>query len=184
LPQPAHCSVAWRKRMASHRRRRTSFSGQFAGRLIEMLESPAYRTLSLSAHRVLSRIEVEFGHHGGQDNGKLPVTFDQLAEYGIDRASIAPAIRELEALGFIEVTERGCAGNADLRRPNKFRLTYRGAVGVLSDGTHEWRRIATLDEAKAIATLARRASKRRLHRVRNQKASAGSSTIFSKEILT
>jgi len=41
---------------------RNSYSGQFAGRLIEMLESPAYRALSLAAHRVLSRIEVELGH--------------------------------------------------------------------------------------------------------------------------
>jgi hypothetical protein len=176
--------MARRKLMASRRRRRTPYSGQFAGRLVEMLESPAYRTLSLSAHRILSRIEIELGHHGGLENGKLPVTFDQFVEYGIDRASIAPAIRELEGLGFIEVTERGCAGNADFRRPNKFRLTYRGAEGVLSDGTHEWRRIVTLDEAIAIAVVARKASNRSLHRVRKQKASAGFSAIPSRGILT
>ena len=56
------------------RSRRNRISGQFIARLVEMHESPAYRVLSLSAHRALSRIEVEFGHHGGQDNGKLPVT--------------------------------------------------------------------------------------------------------------
>jgi hypothetical protein len=32
---------------------------------------------------------------------------------------------ELVALGFIEITERGRAGNAEWRSPNKFRLTYR-----------------------------------------------------------
>jgi hypothetical protein len=60
-------------------RRKNAIFGQFAARLIEMMESPAYRVLSLSAHRVLSRIEVEYAHHGGQDNGKLPVTFDDFA---------------------------------------------------------------------------------------------------------
>jgi hypothetical protein len=47
-------------------RRKNAIFGQFAARLIEMMESPAYRVLSLSAHRVLSRIEVEYAHHGGQ----------------------------------------------------------------------------------------------------------------------
>jgi hypothetical protein len=47
------------------RRRRTSIGEQFSARLVRMLESPAYRALSLSAHRVLSRIEVELAHHGG-----------------------------------------------------------------------------------------------------------------------
>jgi DNA-binding transcriptional MocR family regulator len=161
------------------RRRLTAYSGSFAGRLLEMLESPAYRVLSLSAHRVLSRIEIEFLHHAGTENGRLPVTFDQFVEYGIDRASIAPAIRELEALGFVEVTERGVAGNADSRRPNLFRLTYRNSDGVLSDGTHEWRRIRTDVEAKAVADAARRAATQRPYRVQKQNPSAGFSTITS-----
>jgi hypothetical protein len=54
--------------------RRTRIGGQFAACLIEMLESPAYRVLSLSARRVLDRIDIELGHHGGNDNGRLPVT--------------------------------------------------------------------------------------------------------------
>ena len=51
------------------RQRRTQIGGQFAPRLIEMLESPAYRALSLSGHRILDRIEIEMAHHGGTDNG-------------------------------------------------------------------------------------------------------------------
>ena len=57
------------------RRRKTTIGGQFAPRLIEMLESPAYRALSLSGHRALARLEIELGHHGGTDNGRLPVTY-------------------------------------------------------------------------------------------------------------
>ena len=47
-----------------------------------MLESPAYRVLSLSAHRVLARLEIEIGHHGGHDNGKLQVTYESFVQYG------------------------------------------------------------------------------------------------------
>jgi len=39
-------------------------SGQFAARLIEMMESPAYRVLSLSAHRVLDRERAGRADHG------------------------------------------------------------------------------------------------------------------------
>ncbi len=95
--------------------RRSRIGGQFAWRLIEMLESPAYRALSLSAHRVLARLEIELAHHGGNDNGALPCTYDDFVHFGIDRDSIAPAIRECETLGFIEITERGQAGNSEFR---------------------------------------------------------------------
>src|SRR5215207_7363883 len=95
------------------RERRTKIGGQFAPRLIEMLEAPAYRVLSLSSRRVLDRIEIEMGHHGGTDNGRLPVTFDDFRRYGIDRHCIAPAIREAIALKFIEITQEGRAGNAE-----------------------------------------------------------------------
>jgi hypothetical protein len=140
--------------MAKHNK----ISGQFAARLIEMMESPAYRVLSLSAHRALSRIEVEWAHHGGQDNGRLPVTFDDFAKYGVHRAAIGPALAELEALGFVVITEKGkMARAADYRRPNKFLLTSRPAnKGV--DPLHKWRRFKTMQEAEAVAEVARKSS--------------------------
>jgi hypothetical protein len=138
------------------RNRRNKISGQFSAHLVEMLESPPHRVLSLSARRVLDRIEIEHAHHGGNDNGKLPVTFNQFHEYGIHRHSIAPGIREVEALGFLVVTVKGRAGNAEHRAANLFRLTYRHADGLPGDGTHEWRRITTMDEAVKIADTARK----------------------------
>jgi hypothetical protein len=136
--------------------RRTRIGGQFAPRLIEMLESPAYRALSLSAHRVLNRIEVELAHHGGTNNGKLVVTYENFADYGVSRHAIAPAIREVVALGFVEIAERGRAGNAEYRTPNKYRLTYRHAKGLPGDGTHEWRKTADdVAVAEEIAKTAR-----------------------------
>ncbi len=135
---------------------RNSISEAWAARSIEMLESPAYRALSLSAHRALSRIEIEFAHHGGQDNGKLPVTYDNFFEYGIRRSSIGPALAELEALGFIEITEHGkMARAAEYRRPNKFLLMSRPKQkGV--EAVHKWRQFKTAQEAQAALDADRR----------------------------
>ena len=136
-------------------RRSGTIGGQFAPRLIEMLEAPAWRVASLSARRVIERIEIEHGRHGGNDNGRLIVTYDDFESYGIDRHAIAPAIREAEALGFIEITERGRAGNAKWRAPNTFGLTFCPSKRGRSDSTHEWRRITTIEAAEAIAKTAR-----------------------------
>jgi hypothetical protein len=118
-----------------------------------MIESPAWSVLSLSARRVLDRIEIEHAHHGGNDNGRLPVTYDDFECYGIHRHSIAAAIREILALGFAEIAERGRAGNAESRSPHKFRLTY-FRVGR-APATNEWQRIKTVEEAQALARAAR-----------------------------
>ena len=134
-------------------RRRNRIAGQFSARTIEMMELPAFEVLSLAGHRILARLEIEMAHHGGADNGKLPVTFDQFAEYGIHRHAIAPGLREVCALGFVEITEQGRAGNAEWRRPNLFRLTYR-PVGNAKP-TEEWRRITGTKDAKIIALKAR-----------------------------
>ncbi len=153
---------------AAHQDRR-----EFAPRLIEMLESPAYRVLSLSARRALDRIEIEMAHHGGTDNGKLPVTFDDFQGYGIHRQAIAPAIRELVALGFVEITRQGCAGNAEHRSPNLYRLTARPAQGYSGGGAHEWSKVASIEAAGALAQAARAAKPTREWRVRKAKASSG-----------
>ncbi len=125
-------------------------------RPIELMESPAYRVLTLSAHRALSRIEVEYSHHAGQDNGKLPVTFDDFADYGVHRTAIGPALAELEALGFIKITEHGkMARAAEYRSANKFLLMARppGKNGIVTHGG--WSRFKTMGEAEAAAVEAR-----------------------------
>jgi hypothetical protein len=164
-------------------KRRNRISGQWSPRLIEMLESPAYRVLSLSAHRVISRVEVELAHHGGNDNGRLPVPVNDFVDYGVDRASVAPAIREAEALGFIRVTQRGRGGNADHRTPNLFYLTFApGRESRAQPPSHDWRKIETVEEAVQIARAARAAKdfnaveqgiKRWRRRQRKQNAGAG-----------
>jgi hypothetical protein len=121
-----------------------------------MKESPAWKALTLSARRVLDRIEIEFGEHKGkpEENGALVVTYENFIAYGINRAEIGPAVRELVALGFIRITRAGVAGNADQRQSTMFLLTYQpnGSAQYVEDG---WKRIQTDEEAKAIAKAAR-----------------------------
>lgn len=157
------------------RNRKTKIGEQFTPRLIRMLKSPAYRALSLSAHRVLSRIEIELAHHGGTDNGRLPVTYNDFVQYGIDRHAIRPAILEACALGFLEITEVGRAGNAEFRCPNKFRLTY--AYSSNMTPSHEWQHVETDEQAAVLAHAARQSAK---HPKKNRNP-VGEKTSFSEE---
>jgi DNA-binding transcriptional MocR family regulator len=111
----------------------------------------------VSAHRVISRIEIEHASHGGSANGNLPVTKQNFMDYGIHHDAVAPAIREAEALGFIRM-KRGRGGNAEHRQPNRFFLTFALGNGPRAlTPTHDWRKIKTLEEAEAIAERARAA---------------------------
>lgn len=104
-------------------------------------------------------MEIEFAEHAGEgavrgnENGKLPVTYADFERYGVHHDAVAPAVREAVALGFLEVTEVGRAGNAEYRTPSKYRLTYRHTKHA--EPTHEWRRIKTPEEAASIAKAAR-----------------------------
>jgi hypothetical protein len=144
----------------SKRHRNQAISGAWSGHLIEMLNSTPWRVLSLSARLILDRIEIEHRNHGARENGRLIVTQLQFVKYGLNKKCIAPALRELVALGFSEITEAGEAGLGGNRRPNRFRLTYMPHDTRPGDGTHEWRRYAslTLAEAAKVAATARKAT--------------------------
>ena len=118
------------------------------------------RVLSQAAIRVMHRIEIEHMAHGGAENGRLIVTYDQFEEYGVYCHAISPALRELVALGFLEVTEKGCGGNANHRRANRFRLTYVN-MNSRAAPTHEWRKIETIEIAERLAGDARGEKDRR-----------------------
>jgi hypothetical protein len=150
---------------------------QFVMHTIEMLESAAYRALSVSGHRVLARIEIEHGHHGGKENGRLPVTFDDFEDYGISPKSVAPALREVQALGFVSLTTQGRPSKSDFgRHPNCFGLTYiRGPAPKYAEPTHEWKQHQTPEDALRVARDARAAKDERAvarSRARSKKSCA------------
>jgi DNA-binding transcriptional MocR family regulator len=121
-----------------------------------LIKSPAYRVLSRAAHLAMSRIEIEQRHHGGRDNGRLPVTFQDFVDYGIHHSSVTPALRELEAVGIIRVTQRGRAGNAEHRSPNLFFLTFANERdGTKAPPPHDWRKVETIEQAEQLVSAAR-----------------------------
>jgi len=135
------------------RRQSNSISGQWVAYRIDMIESAAFKVLSLSGRRVLNRLEIEHAAHGGQENGHLPATYTDFELYGIHRHAIGSAIRENVALGFLEITEIGRAGNAEFRRSNRFRLTYLATKSAAP--TDEWRTINNIEDAERLARVAR-----------------------------
>jgi hypothetical protein len=157
-----------------HRRRPNSIGGQFAAHLIDMIESPAWRALSLSARRCLERIEIEMAHHGGRSNGELPVTYRDFVAYGVPKAMVKPALAELTALGFIEMTPGHASQYPEYGRAARFRLLYRSGIdGPLEE--HRWKRLKTNVEAKLAARGARASAMRKRH----TKASANASPYGS-----
>jgi hypothetical protein len=135
----------------------------------EMIEGAAFRSLSASGFKVLLLLGTVWARHGGPGaniNGKIVASYERFAKFwGMDKHSVAMALRELVALGFIE-RKKGSAGNADARESNAFRLTYLPAEGVPGTGSHDWRKFATGDQAEAVRTEARGASVDDARRIR------------------
>ncbi len=115
-----------------------------------MLDSPAYWALKPIEALMLDVLAIEHMRHGGAENGRLVVTRRQFQKRGIPMKAIAPGLRALEALGFIEITERGAAGIGKHAQAHRFRLTY-----VQPNPTDEWRKIHDPAYAKAVAEAAR-----------------------------
>jgi hypothetical protein len=124
-----------------------------------MLDGVAYWALKPIERTVLAVIEIEHMRHGGVENGRLIVTRRQFERRGIRKDAIAPSIRALEALGFIEL-DRGAAGVGDQAHAHRFRLTY-----VQPNPTDEWRKHHDPDMARAVAETARKSADIRARRL-------------------
>jgi hypothetical protein len=118
-----------------------------------MLDSVAYWTLKPIERTILSVIEIEHMRHGGVENGRLIVTRRQFEKRGIPLKAIAPGLRALEALGFVEITERGAAGVGDHAQAHRFRLTH-----VQPNPTDEWRKHHDPNMSRAVAETARKSA--------------------------
>jgi hypothetical protein len=126
--------------------------GQFMWFTREMLESPAWNVMPLSARRVLDRVMIEHVKHGGTRNGALVVTYDDFQRFGIRRKSIAPAIETAGALGLLDVTWRGARAYGVAREASEYGLTWLPRC----DGTpanNRWRHITTVSDARARVIL-------------------------------
>lgn len=120
-------------------------AAQFIAHKREMRLSPAWKALRSNDKLVLERLEEEHMAHAGTTDA-LPVTFSDFEEWGIRRAAIAESIARVEALGFVECTDRGRASRAEHRFPAKYRLTY--AHGPKVRVTDDWEKVVDQDDAQ------------------------------------
>jgi hypothetical protein len=133
---------------------------------VQLMESYAARVLSKHEHLAWMKIEIEHRKRGGRRNGELIVTTDDFVAYGIERRQIPAALRALEALGIIIITDRGHGGHGPNHLPHFFLLNY--DCGMVEDEygnsdngrdaiTNSWARFANLEEAEGVAQKARKA---------------------------
>lgn len=107
----------------------------------EMMESPAWRALSVNARKVVDRLIVEHAHHSGRENGHLIVTHDQFKEYGVTRRLIPEAIRESVYMGFVRIEQKGGMSYGGHKHPSRYRLTFY-VTKDLAPATNEWKGVA------------------------------------------
>jgi hypothetical protein len=134
-----------------------------------MYGSPAF--LELVKHRaariVVDRIAYEHTRHGGKENGRLKVTFDDFVAWGMSRSSVGDAIVVAEALGWIKRVTRGRASFEDGRYPGEYAITWQCIGADLP--TNDWKRIHDQETArgKVAAALSLRAAERKANSQRN-----------------
>ncbi len=144
--------------------RETKIDWPFAPVPWEMLASPAWKVLSPNGRRVVDRLIVENGRHGGKENGRLPCTYGDFIAAGVRDGSVSDSIREAVALGFVKVTERGRAGNGEFRRAALYELTFLPVPARRP--SNEWKKILSEEDADEISREARSKRARRGERVK------------------
>jgi hypothetical protein len=115
----------------------------------EMLDSPAWRALAGNAMKVVMRIALEHLKHGGVENGKLPVTYQDFVKCGVRRNSVRQAILIAIYLGWIDKTSTGeVPWHGDIRKPSTFALTWLPRHDGVPP-SNRWKRFESDAEAKA-----------------------------------
>jgi hypothetical protein len=84
----------------------------------DLLESLAWRSLSIHSRRFVDFLLIEHMRHGGKDNGRLVAPRRQLIAFGIHAHFVSAAIDEAERVGLIDC-KRGIG-----RGPNVYGLTW------------------------------------------------------------
>jgi hypothetical protein len=133
--------------------------GSFIWLTREMLESPAWRALSKPAQSIVFRIAIEHMSHAGTQNGDLPVTYRDFESYGVRRKSLPDALAQAQALGWIDIVERGRPAYADQRRPSKYGLTWLPRAAGSMSASNRWQRVRTQAEARTILNESNRKRK-------------------------
>ncbi len=128
---------------------------QWAWLTFNLLQSPAWRALSVNGRLLIDRVLVEHMNQGGSENGNLAVTYADLVAWGIRRNSIAPAISEAIVLGLIEFEPGRASHISGKGHPNRFRVAWLPTANGDLPSTG-WCGFNSLAVAKRAAAEARR----------------------------
>lgn len=118
-----------------------------------IMQSSAFRAMSLNARKLVDRVQVEHMAHGGTRNGDLIVTYTDLVEWGIRRNSIPPTIAEVVALGILEHRPGRASHIAGRGHPQVFRISWL-PTGDEPPST-KWCAFETIEQAEQVAKTAR-----------------------------
>lgn len=116
----------------------------------EVLSSIPWGMLKLNDRKILDRLFIEHSAHGGNENGRLIVTYDNFVAHGVRKQSIAESICRLEGLGFIETTRQGRPAGGDMKVPSTYLITtlpYPDG-NVFLEPKNTWKQIKTVEEGK------------------------------------
>ncbi len=112
---------------------------------LDLMDSEPWRSLTISARRLLDFLMIEHMQHGGKENGGLLAPRRQLEAFGISSHLVSEAIIEVETLGLVDV-KRGVG-----RRPSTYALTWL-PLGDGAEPSNRWRSVATAKEQSQTMT--------------------------------
>lgn len=110
---------------------------------VELIGSPTFGALGVSARRILDFLLLEHAGEGGRENGRLAAPYRQLHVFGLTRADIAKGFAELIACGFVRLVTQGLrqAGGGE---PSRYALTWLWTLDGSPQAeppTDDWRRV-------------------------------------------
>lgn len=112
----------------------------------ELLDSWNWRTMSINCFRLINYLELCYLSSGGEENGNLIATYNQLEKYGIRRHAIKGAIKEAKKRGLIKYKTSENVGKYG-KYTFQFCLTYLPQVEqdrhrkIYLMPTNEWKQI-------------------------------------------
>lgn len=88
------------------------------------MESPAWQALSVHAQALYPWLKLEWKGPKANNNGRIQLSVRQAAVLlGCSRETAAKALRDLQAKGFIQVTQKAVLGITGTARCNQYELT-------------------------------------------------------------
>ena len=128
------------RRHSGQRVSRHECEAPFAQLPLSLVGGVVLSALSITARRVLDRLIAEHLKHGGRENGRLHVSYRQLAQWTrANDGNIPPALAELVDLGLLVITHGERVAGSPKIAPNVYRLTFFPDHEDAAS-TNEWRR--------------------------------------------